>query len=85
MLRTTTGRARLPTWTPVKFLYVYQLVSETAPDRHYTGVTEDLEARLAAHNRGEVPHTRKFRPREQLLGLVFVRRPNQSCQFKDRT
>ena len=45
-----------------KFYYVYLLVDIATGSHHYTGVTEDLHARLAKHNAGEVPHTSKFRP-----------------------
>ncbi|MEK6775990.1 MAG: GIY-YIG nuclease family protein [bacterium] len=44
------------------FQYVYILVSESDPHRHYTGHTQDLEERLLAHNSGKVPHTRRYRP-----------------------
>ena len=44
------------------FRYVYILVSETNPDRHYTGITDDLDDRIRAHNAGQVPHTSKNRP-----------------------
>ncbi len=44
------------------FHYVYILVSETGPLRHYTGFTQDLEERLLAHNNGKVPHTARCRP-----------------------
>jgi len=46
----------------VQSFYVYQLVSEANPERHYTGITTDLKARLAKHNRGEVSHTSKHVP-----------------------
>ena len=42
--------------------YVYILVSEQCPERHYTGCTEDLAVRLKKHNEGGVSHTSKFRP-----------------------
>jgi putative endonuclease len=42
--------------------YVYILDSITSPDRHYTGIAEDLRTRLRKHNAGEVPHTSKFKP-----------------------
>ena len=42
--------------------YVYILQSMADSERHYTGVTGDLKARLAKHNAGEVPHTSKFKP-----------------------
>ena len=41
--------------------YVYVL--ESLDSRHfYVGITDDLRARLAKHNAGEVPHTSKYRP-----------------------
>jgi putative endonuclease len=40
---------------------VYILQSLTG-DHFYTGVTDDLIARLAKHNTGAVTHTSKFRP-----------------------
>ena len=44
-----------------KFYYVYLLVDIATETHRYTGVTEDLQARLAKHNAGEVPHTSKFK------------------------
>jgi len=44
------------------FHYVYVLVSETDPKRHYTGLTDDLSARLKAHNSGQLPYTAKYKP-----------------------
>lgn len=41
--------------------YVYILQSENG-DHFYTGMTDDLRARLHKHNSGEVPHTSKFKP-----------------------
>jgi putative endonuclease len=41
---------------------VYVLRSLSAPERYYTGVTSDLEARLADHNAGRSPHTADGRP-----------------------
>ena len=41
--------------------YVYIL--ESLDSKHfYAGITDDLRARLAKHNAGEVPHTSKYRP-----------------------
>ena len=45
-----------------KFYYVYLLIDVATETHRYTGVTEDLKARLAKHNAGEVPHTSKFKP-----------------------
>ncbi len=42
--------------------YVYILVSESFPDRHYIGITDDLKSRLQMHNSGKVSHTSKYLP-----------------------
>jgi len=42
--------------------YVYMLTSEVDPTQRYTGFTENLKKRVAAHNNGESDHTRKFIP-----------------------
>lgn len=42
--------------------YVYLLRSINFPDQTYIGFTEDLKARLGAHNAGESKHTAKFSP-----------------------
>ena len=44
------------------FYYVYILRDEATGKHHYTGVTDNLQARLAMHNGGHVPHTSKFAP-----------------------
>ena len=41
---------------------VYILESRAVPARYYTGVTADIDARLAAHNAGRCPHTARGRP-----------------------
>ena len=41
---------------------VYVLKNAEVPPRHYTGLTSDLAARLAVHNRGGCFHTAKHRP-----------------------
>ncbi|MCK5377695.1 MAG: GIY-YIG nuclease family protein [Acidobacteria bacterium] len=53
------------------FQHVYILVSETNPDRHYTGITVDLDDRLRAHNAGQVPHTSKYRPWRIEIAIAF--------------
>jgi predicted GIY-YIG superfamily endonuclease len=53
------------------FHYVYILVSESDETRHYTGVTENLEARLKAHNNGQDPHTAKYRPWQIETAIAF--------------
>jgi len=42
--------------------YVYILQSTQNNERFYTGMTEDLQARLRKHNAGDVKHTSKFKP-----------------------
>jgi putative endonuclease len=44
------------------FWYVYILVGELDASAHYTGLTDDLQARLKKHNEGGCPHTSKHRP-----------------------
>jgi putative endonuclease len=44
----------------MKTVYILQSVSE--PHRFYTGVTDDVDARLRKHNANELPHTSKFGP-----------------------
>ena len=44
------------------FHYVYILVSESDPGRHYVGCTTDLQGRLVLHNDGKVSHTAKNKP-----------------------
>jgi putative endonuclease len=43
----------------VKYVYILQSVDT---EHFYVGLTNDLRARIAKHNAGEVPHTAKFRP-----------------------
>jgi putative endonuclease len=43
-------------------IYVYILHSLAHPERHYIGITADLQARLEKHNAGEVSHTSKYAP-----------------------
>ena len=42
--------------------YVYILQSQQDPEHFYTGITDDLDARLSKHNAGEVSHTSKYVP-----------------------
>jgi predicted GIY-YIG superfamily endonuclease len=63
------------------FHYVYQLCSSEVPAHHYTGLTEDLEQRLAKHNRGEVPSTARFRPWRIEVAIAFRDR-NKAVAFE---
>jgi putative endonuclease len=42
--------------------FVYVLTSVVYPGRYYTGLTSDVQARLAAHNSGSSTHTANGRP-----------------------
>ena len=53
------------------FHYVYILVSESDETRHYTGLTENMEARLKTHNAGQVSHTAKYRPWRIEIATAF--------------
>jgi len=44
----------------MKYVYILQSLMDTS--HFYTGITEDLKARLSAHNSGAVTHTAKYRP-----------------------
>ena len=63
------------------FHYVYILVSETDENRHYTGLTDDLESRLKAHNNGQVPHTSKYRPWRIETAIAFSC-PQKAANFE---
>jgi len=54
-----------------KFHYVYLLTSLSNPDRHYTGLTQDLNSRLKKHNAGQVSHTSKYRPWQIETAISF--------------
>lgn len=63
----------------MKYVYILQsLVDET---RHYTGVTDDLEARLGKHNAGEVSHTKKYKP-WRLQTFIAFSDPDRAYTFE---
>jgi putative endonuclease len=43
----------------VKYVHILQSI---VGEHFYTGITDDLDARLSKHNSGAVSHTSKFRP-----------------------
>ncbi|WP_339831921.1 GIY-YIG nuclease family protein [uncultured Parvibaculum sp.] len=51
--------------------YVYILRSISCADRYYTGVTSDVESRLAKHNAKAVSHTSKYAPWELKTYVAF--------------
>jgi len=52
--------------------YVYILQSHEHPEHFYSGITDDLHARLSKHNSGSVPHTAKYRPWRIKTYVAFV-------------
>src|SRR5512136_979707 len=51
--------------------FVYILRSDTAPDRHYVGITSDPDRRLEWHNHGPSGHTVRHRPWSLVVVLEF--------------
>jgi len=62
------------------FHYVYILES-TRGEHFYTGLTEDLAARLKKHNAGGVPHTAKHRP-WVIKSAVAFRSRERAAEFE---
>ncbi len=52
--------------------YVYILQSLTDNGHFYTGITDDLKARLSMHNSGAVTHTAKYRPWQIKTYVAFT-------------
>lgn len=61
--------------------YVYVLNSVPCPDRYYVGVTDNLKARFAKHNAGDVTHTSKYTPWKIKTYIAFVDE-NQAFAFE---
>lgn len=55
----------------MSFHYVYILTDEQTGTHHYTGCTDNLNARLKKHNSGEVPHTSKYKPWRIQTAIAF--------------
>jgi predicted GIY-YIG superfamily endonuclease len=55
-----------------RFFYAYVLASKSNPSIHYTGVTRNLSARLRDHNRGNCPHTAKYKPWKIETAIAFI-------------
>lgn len=51
--------------------YVYLLKSEEF-DQIYTGYTDNVEKRIIAHNLGQSPHTKKYKPWKLVAYFAFV-------------
>ena len=64
----------------MKYKYVYIL--ESLDSQHfYIGITDDLRARLAKHNAGEVAHTSKYGPWRIKIYVAF-RDEKQAIAFE---
>ena len=53
-------------------IYVYLIESVYYQSHHYVGITDALKQRLAHHNEGKSPHTRKFRPWNLVSYIAFA-------------
>ena len=53
--------------------YVYILQSLSDPEQFYTGLCNDVETRLLAHNAGQSPHTSKYKPWKLVSSHYFDR------------
>jgi predicted GIY-YIG superfamily endonuclease len=51
---------------------VYVLRSQRTPERHYVGLTTDVNGRLERHNAGINRYTNGDRPRRMVLTLEFA-------------
>ena len=55
--------------SPKRFVYI--LRSQTAPSRHYVGITSDVSARLDWHKHGPRGHTVADRPWSLVVSIEF--------------
>jgi putative endonuclease len=51
--------------------YVYLIQSISFPTQRYAGITSDLKTRLKSHNKGQSPHTSKFKPWKLVTYVAF--------------
>ena len=56
------------------FTYVYTLLNDQNGIHRYTGLTDNLEARLKSHNQRNNPHTSKYRPWRIETAIAFCSR-----------
>jgi predicted GIY-YIG superfamily endonuclease len=61
--------------------YVYFLQSIDHPKQNYAGLTDDLRARLKAHNSGGALHTTKYKP-WRLVTYVAFNDPAKAVAFE---
>lgn len=60
---------------------VYVLRSDSHPDRYYTGLTDNVERRLAVHNSGGSQHTAPLRPWTLVAYTEFIN-PESAAAFE---
>lgn len=74
---------------------VYILKTVASPHEYYTGVTSDLESRVASHNAGRNTHTARRRPwvldvsihfsdEERAVALELYLKSGSGCAFSVR-
>jgi len=51
--------------------FVYVLRSDVDPERHYVGITSDVDTRLDWHNGGPCGHTVAHRPWSVVVSIEF--------------
>jgi putative endonuclease len=54
------------------FFYVYILANEIDLSIHYTGITRNLSVRMRDRNRGNCPHTAKYKPWKIETAIAFT-------------
>jgi len=59
----------------------YAYILKLSNSSFYTGVTDNLVKRVKAHNKGDVPHTRKFRP-VQLIQYSAFKTKQKALEFE---
>lgn len=57
---------------PTEKYVVYILQSERVPTRYYSGLTSNVDDRIAAHNAGRSPHTASGRPWKLVASTEFA-------------
>jgi predicted GIY-YIG superfamily endonuclease len=53
----------------MKYVYILQSINE--PDRHYTGVADDVDIRLKEHNGLKCIHSKKHAPWKVIVSVAF--------------
>ncbi len=52
--------------------YIYIIKSINFPEKIYTGFTKDISKRIVKHNKGDSPHTKKYKPWELIYFCAFT-------------